>query len=102
MEIVDKSLLLARELMGASRNEPVYFTFKSHTFMTEGNFTYALCYNKRYHDFVFIKCEIKDESNKFIDKHKQIPILKLKSYRDAITMNRELNQKFFTVDYVRD
>lgn len=102
MEIVDKAIEVAALLFKASRKTPVYFSLKSHTFMTEGNFTYAYCYNTRYKEFVFIKCEFGDGTIKFTDTKKQIPAAKLNTFQGLVSIERGVGQKFFNVSYEKE
>lgn len=97
--LIEAALVLANAFNKPSRKDPTYFTYKEHTFMTEGSQTYALCYNTATMRMVFIKCDIKPESIKFIDKHKQIPVERLPNYIPCKKEDPDIGKRYFNINY---
>lgn len=95
IEIVEKSLMLINAFDKPSRKRPTYFVYKDYTFMTEGTMTYALCYDQKTSQMVFIKCNIKEGSINFVDKDKRIPVERLKSYIEHKKLNDNIGNKYF-------
>ncbi len=94
-EIIEKTLMLINVIDKPSEKKPSYFVYKEYTFMTEGTKTYGLCYDPNTSQMYFIKCEIKDDSIKFVDKDRRIPVERLKSYVEYKRQDDSIGNKYF-------